>query len=246
VSRPPPSRPNRRSAKRNGKPPAPPRVDIAGIRREQIVEAAASIIATQGIQNLSLSEIEAHTGMSRGQLTYYFKTKEDILLAVFDRMVRRMREGYQSADDPCRHLPANPDVWLLIQGILAMSMGRWVQSDFAQLQYTFLAQTGHREDFRERLASLYEEWRSHMAQDVARLSPPPAADPRAVASLVQAIIHGLVMQLQADPQAFDRTAMYELCLDVLGRLLNRRPAGGRRQRRPLTPDAPPGEGHHAD
>ena len=55
-------------------------------------DEAAGVIAEQGIQNLSLSEIESRTGMSRGQLTYYFKAKEDILLAVFDRMVRRMRE----------------------------------------------------------------------------------------------------------------------------------------------------------
>ncbi len=62
-----------------------PRVDVGRIRREQIVEAAVAIIAEQGIQNLSLSEIEKRAGMSRGQLTYYFPSKEDILLAVFDR-----------------------------------------------------------------------------------------------------------------------------------------------------------------
>ena len=72
------------------KPAPPPRIDVAVVRREQIVEAAAQIIATRGIQHLSLSAIEAVTGMSRGQLTYYFKAKEDIVLAVFERTVRRM------------------------------------------------------------------------------------------------------------------------------------------------------------
>ena len=42
------------------------RIDIGTIRREQIVEAASSIIADQGIQNLSLSEIESKVEMSRG------------------------------------------------------------------------------------------------------------------------------------------------------------------------------------
>ena len=63
------------------------RVDIASIRRTQIVEAAVAIITEQGLQNLSLSEIENKAGMSRGQLTYYFPTKEDILLGVFDRLL---------------------------------------------------------------------------------------------------------------------------------------------------------------
>ena len=66
------------------------RIDIARIRRDQIVEAAVAVIAEQGLQNLSLSEIENKAGMSRGQLTYYFPTKEAILLAVFDRLVLLM------------------------------------------------------------------------------------------------------------------------------------------------------------
>src|SRR5688572_33429434 len=76
-----------------------PRIDIGSIRREQIVDAAVAVIAAQGLQNLSLSAIEQKIGMSRGQLTYYFKTKEDILLAVFDRLVQLM---YQHHDHPAQ------------------------------------------------------------------------------------------------------------------------------------------------
>ena len=69
-----------------------PRIDVGSIRREQIVQAAVSVIAEQGLQNLSLSEIEKKAGMSRGQLTYYYPAKEDILLAVFDRLIQMMHE----------------------------------------------------------------------------------------------------------------------------------------------------------
>src|SRR5260370_7003585 len=68
------------------------RIDVASVRREQIIEAAVAVIAEQGLQNLSLSEIEKKAGMSRGQLTYYFPTKEAILLAVFDRLVPLMNQ----------------------------------------------------------------------------------------------------------------------------------------------------------
>ena len=105
--------------------------------------------------------------------------------------------------------------------------------EFHALQYTFLAQMGHREDFRKRLASLYEEWRGNMAQGIGReLAAAPApntADPRLLASLVQALLHGLSMQLAADPQAFDREAMLRLCHEVLGGYL--RPAEGPAQPR---------------
>ena len=48
------------------------RIDITFIRKEQIVDAAVCVIAQQGLQNFSLSEIEKKAHMSRGQLTYYF------------------------------------------------------------------------------------------------------------------------------------------------------------------------------
>src|SRR5262249_59497949 len=68
------------------------------MRREQIVEAAVAVIAEKGLQNLSLSEIEKKAGMSRGQLTYYFAAKEDILLAVFDRMLGLMCQRHCGPD----------------------------------------------------------------------------------------------------------------------------------------------------
>src|SRR5581483_1534854 len=102
-------------------------------------------------------------------------------------------------------------------------------------------------DFRDRLASLYEDWRSHMADGLA--ADRPAADPRLLASLVQAIVHGLVMQLQADPAAFDRAAMLELCLSMLGRARGTRAAGRRpakRRRKPARPAANPSSEGQSD
>lgn len=222
---------NTDGARANGTKPPLARVDIASVRREQIVEAAARIITSQGIQNLSLSAIEADTGMSRGQLTYYFKTKEDILLAVFDRMVRRMRERVGTADDPSRGIDPRKDAWEFIQTLMTNIISQPAPNEFTQLQYTFLAQTGHREDFRKRLASLYEEWRVHMSAGLAALIPQPSADARLLATLVQAMIHGLVMQLQADPAAFDRTRILELCLSILSGIVGR----------PVTPQRNPGK-----
>jgi hypothetical protein len=99
-------------------------------------------------------------------------------------------------------------------------------AEFHSLQYTFLSQIGHREDFRKRLADLYEGWRAHMAEDLAddlaRREGMRRVSPRTFATLIQAILHGLAMQRVADPQAYDRQEMLDLCLDLLGSYL--RPA----------------------
>lgn len=198
------------------------RLTIGSIRRMEIVDAAAAVIAEQGIQNLSLSEIEAKVGMSRGQLTYYFKTKEDILLAVFDRMLQLMCEQHGEAG------PEHPFMkmdWLdVVRHLLEMIVRNPpAHPEFHALQYTFLSQISHRDDFRRKLADLYEEWRRDMAEglkrDLRKRPPRRKARPRAMATLVQAILHGLAMQMAADPEAIDSGEIVHLCLDMLGSYL---------------------------
>jgi len=194
------------------------RIDVGSIRREQIVEAAISVITEQGLQNLSLSEIEKKAGMSRGQLTYYFPSKEDILLAVFDRLLQLT---YQRIGTPDEAVQGEPSGWDWTKHLLEKIVGEApMNSQFGVLQYTFLSQIGHREDFRRRLATLYEQWRSQMAQglavDLARHPETRRIPPRALASVVQALLHGLGMQMAADPHAFDRQEVVALCLEMLG------------------------------
>jgi AcrR family transcriptional regulator len=194
-----------------------PQSSTANLRREQIVDAAVAVIAEQGIQNLSLSEIQKKVAMSRGQLMYYFHTKEDILLAVFDRLIHLMCKRNV---EPEKH-PFAGMAWLeVIRHLLGVVMQQPPEEPaFPALQYTFLSQISHRADFRERLAGLYAHWRErgaeHLAQDLQHRPNGRAVSPRAVSTLVQAILHGLAMQAAADPAAIDPHEMIALCLDVL-------------------------------
>jgi AcrR family transcriptional regulator len=138
--------------------------EIALKRREQILHAAIGIITEEGLQNLSLSKIEERAKMSRGQLTYYFPTKEDILLGVFDRVLVMMFEQAKASASPLSDPAAKP--WDRLQHLLeAVHTKPPMFPAFPILQYTFLSQIGHREDFRLRLSRLYEGWRDGMGQD---------------------------------------------------------------------------------
>ncbi len=208
--------------------------EIGCVRRKQIVEAAVSVIAEKGLQNCSLSEIEKRAGMCRGQLTYYFPTKEEILLAVFDHLLQLIHEranGHFSGGQ----VPANPG-WERFEYFLSLLVLQPPASpEFHSLQYTFLSQIGHREDFRRRLADLYEEWRGAIAEDCqAALTSRPGGgrvSGRTVATLVQAILHGLAMQRAADPKSYDSEEMLKLCLELLGNYLQpqAKHAGARRR-----------------
>lgn len=229
------------------------RSEVGKRRREQIVEAAVGIIAEQGLQHLSLSAIESRAHMSRGQLTYYFPAKEDILLAVFDHMIATMQRRASEGNGPpgCPHV-AVPG-WEHLRTFLGFFILHPPEvPEFHALQYTFLSQIGHRDDFRQRLASLYELWRSHLASDFAHDLPTPTGRPsvsaRTLASFVQALLHGLAMQRVAEPASYDRQEMLTLCTHLLGSYLGKdspspapvedRPGDNgkpRRRRSPRTP-----------
>jgi AcrR family transcriptional regulator len=212
--------------------------DIARIRREQIVEAAVEIIASQGLHNLSLSKIETRAGMKRGQLTYYFPTKEDILLAVFDRLLLLLYEQFSDGQNP-NATRGVPDLWDSVQKMLQTVLHSRPKfgKEFHSLQFTFLAQIAHREDFRAKLATYFAEWRQWMSAHWQVSAKPQAtlaknASGQTVSSFVQALMHGLGVQLAADPNAFDRTEMLTLCVGVLAPLFTHPPAGEPATERP--------------
>jgi AcrR family transcriptional regulator len=63
-------------------PQAPVRDDqsfIEAARRRQIIDCAIETIAALGYERASLSEIAKCAGMSKGNLAYYFPTKDDLI-----------------------------------------------------------------------------------------------------------------------------------------------------------------------
>lgn len=195
------------------------RISISFIRKEQIVDAAVCVIAQQGLLNFSLSEIEKKARMSRGQLTYYFPAKEDILLAVFDRFLCLMQIDFQVQDKKTGKPSADQlEGWERISRIIENVIARPVEGDgFHALQYTFLSQISHRDDFRFRLSALYEEWRTKITEDLTQefATVSNDLDFRNLATLIEAILHGLSMQRAADPNAFDPKTMCDLVLNIL-------------------------------
>ncbi|MBI3927848.1 MAG: TetR/AcrR family transcriptional regulator [Armatimonadetes bacterium] len=63
-------------------------------RREQLLEIALQLFGTIGMDGCSIKQLSHEAGVSQGLIYYYFKSKEDLLLAVVDRysLLRPMRE----------------------------------------------------------------------------------------------------------------------------------------------------------
>lgn len=204
---------------------------IARKRRDEIVTAAADIIARKGLHELSLKGIETQCNMSRGQLTYYFKSKEDILLAVFDRMLAGMvREAITTAERDGVAPPGEGQVLDRVRhGLGRMMAGQGPErTELHSLIHTFLAQV-HNPEYRRKLAAANAGWRQHVAADITTSvgnAPLPVPAP-VVASIIMALFQGLGGQLAVDPEAFDRQVALDACLRILVPLLGTIPPDAR-------------------
>ena len=67
-------------------------VKEAEVRREEILDAAEKLFAAKGFDNTSTGDILDAVGIARGSLYYHFKSKEDILDGVIQRITGRLMQ----------------------------------------------------------------------------------------------------------------------------------------------------------
>lgn len=199
------------------------RVDVGAIRRAQIVEAARRVVARKGIQGASLSEIEHEAGVSRGVLTYHFRAKEDVILALFDATVAQMK-----SEAKAEHL-GGPPGWERFEKAVEYILTRKPQDDPLDcLQYTFLAQMSHRDDFRARLAAEYVAMRGDLAADLAGRAEAGGHDAdelQAIVAVALGAINGLIMQRNVDPESYDPVRAVRVLRDMISGHLARGGSG---------------------
>jgi AcrR family transcriptional regulator len=63
-----------------------PRPDVSDERKSQILNAAESVFTQKGFEQARMDDIADKTGLSKGTLYLYFKSKDDLIIAILDRM----------------------------------------------------------------------------------------------------------------------------------------------------------------
>jgi AcrR family transcriptional regulator len=72
------------------------RPDISEIRRNQILDAATTVFVRLGFQHARMDDIVEESGLSKGTLYWYFKSKEDIINAILRRLFTGELENLES------------------------------------------------------------------------------------------------------------------------------------------------------
>jgi len=74
------------------------------VRRQQIAEAALALVAGQGLKRLSVAAVARQVGLVPSGIYRHFKSKDEILSAVLDRIEQRLLANVRAAreenDDP--------------------------------------------------------------------------------------------------------------------------------------------------
>lgn len=66
-----------------------PRPDVTEERTHQILNAAEDVFTQKGFDDARMDDIARETGLSKGTLYLYFKSKDDLIIAILDRIFQR-------------------------------------------------------------------------------------------------------------------------------------------------------------
>ena len=63
-----------------------PKPDVSDERKPQILLAAETVFAQKGLSDARMDDIAEETGLSKGTLYLYYKSKDDLIIALLDRL----------------------------------------------------------------------------------------------------------------------------------------------------------------
>ena len=68
---------------------SPTKPDLSEERKEQILQAAMKVFNRRGFSDARMDDIVEESGMSKGGVYWYFKSKEEIIIAILDLIFGR-------------------------------------------------------------------------------------------------------------------------------------------------------------
>lgn len=188
--------------------------------RERILLAAMEVLREHGYAGLRVADVTAAAGVSRGAQTHHFRSKVELVLALFSRMFEQAREDSRAR---VARIGAGDDV---IAAMIADASAFFLGPDFA-LGLDLLGAGGRDPELRQAVQDsarsnrfeVEDLWRA-----VLRGRGLSGADADDVLWLVFSAIRGLSVRLlwDRDPRRFAR--VQQLAYEAAQQIYARRPA----------------------
>lgn len=169
------------------------RPDVSNERKNQILDTAALVFARRGFHQARIDDIVEDSGLSKGAIYWYFKSKSDIMLALvlrfFDSEMLDMQSLLEQ-DSPVQERLS------IITKRIASDIAHITEVGLLPLFYEFYAQSAHEPDIRVVLQDYSQKSRSIFAsllqQGIDRGEFRPI-DTKATALTIVALYEGLIL-----------------------------------------------------
>lgn len=121
-----------------------PRPDVSEERKDQILDAASEVFAEKGVHEARMDDIVKESGLSKGTLYWYFKSKDEIIISIFERLFSRELADLDNlvSDD-------SPAADRLLRYAERITKDVFRLLPFAPIAYEFLSLAFRRKYFRE-------------------------------------------------------------------------------------------------
>lgn len=189
--------------------------------RERLIDAAREVLARDGIQGASVEQICEQAGFTRGAFYSNFASKDDLVLAMFNREKNLMFANLRAAADPAsldgKDLASTIDV--ILDRFLTLQPGdrEWFLVN-AEFTIHGIRHENVGREFNEAWSQTKTEFQEFMSQIVASLGRRFTVDPASAATILMgtyelALREALIENREVDT-ALMREALPKLLLAV--------------------------------
>jgi len=171
-------------------------------KRQQIIDTAKRMLLGNGLDRFALRDVAERVGMTHGNLQYYFRTRNDLLVAIFDQEVAKYTEGMKEA--------------IAATSSKRGRLGAILDSGFAQLRTpetalwrTAISMADHSKEMAAILKKENDLYESVVARELKQIAPGLSPQRRLhIAKMIHAILDGLGSQfVHEDPESADMRAL---------------------------------------
>lgn len=90
-----------------------PKPDVSEERKDQIMNAAEEVFSQKGFSDARMDDIAEETGLSKGTLYLYYKSKDDLIIAILDRIFQREFKAFENLD--LTSMSATDAIWVFVE-----------------------------------------------------------------------------------------------------------------------------------
>jgi AcrR family transcriptional regulator len=185
-------------------------------RREQILKAAYEVALRRGIDGLTVRAVAARARLSHGLVLFHFKRKDQLGLALLDRVLEAT-VSLSLPDD----IGAIPNPRERLQSLFRHEVHRVMQEPRRiRLLLEYWARGAHNTVIRGKISARLERYRAafrEIAEEALPAEPGRLGTPAGVAAVAVSLIFGYTVQAIIDPDQFDIEVYLAAVQGLLGR-----------------------------